>query len=205
MEYQMRNWYHFVWLCGDHIVEQHVHNLDVGNWVKDAHPVEANGMGGRQVPQRPDGDRPDLRPPLRRVHLRRRHEDVQPVPPHRQQLGQRLRARPRHQGRRCAANRQAARPFAASRNPYDQEHVDLIDAIRNDKKLQRRLARRHEQLTAVLGRMATYSGQVVNWDDAVAKRPGRDAQEVRLGRQSARHARRRRQLPDAVPGVYKPY
>ena len=48
MEYQMRNWYHFVWLCGDHICEQHVHNLDVCNWVKGDHPVEANGMGGCQ-------------------------------------------------------------------------------------------------------------------------------------------------------------
>ena len=45
MEYQMRNWYHFVWLCGDNICEQHVHNLDVCNWVKNAHPKEANGMG----------------------------------------------------------------------------------------------------------------------------------------------------------------
>ncbi|MEA1952622.1 MAG: Gfo/Idh/MocA family oxidoreductase, partial [Planctomycetota bacterium] len=47
MEYQMRNWYYFVWLCGDHILEQHIHNMDVGNWVRgDEHPVEANGMGG---------------------------------------------------------------------------------------------------------------------------------------------------------------
>ncbi len=45
MEYQMRNWYHFVWLSGDHICEQHVHNLNVCNWVKGDHPVEANGMG----------------------------------------------------------------------------------------------------------------------------------------------------------------
>ena len=30
----MRNWYYFNWLCGDHIVEQHIHNIDVGNWVK---------------------------------------------------------------------------------------------------------------------------------------------------------------------------
>ena len=45
MEYQIRNWYHFVWLCGDHICEQHVHNLDVCNWVKGDHPVKANGMG----------------------------------------------------------------------------------------------------------------------------------------------------------------
>src|SRR5215207_5079314 len=49
MEYQMRNWYYFVWLCGDHINEQHVHNLDVINWVKKGHPIRCHGMGGRQV------------------------------------------------------------------------------------------------------------------------------------------------------------
>ena len=50
MEYQVRNWYYFVWLSGDHIVEQHVHLLDAANWAKgDQHPIEANGMGGRQV------------------------------------------------------------------------------------------------------------------------------------------------------------
>ena len=49
MEYQMRNWYYFNWLCGDHINEQHIHNLDVINWFKDAYPVKAQGMGGRQV------------------------------------------------------------------------------------------------------------------------------------------------------------
>jgi len=53
MSYQMRNWYHFVWLCGDNICEQHVHNLDIGNWIhgkgdKMAHPVKANAQGGRQ-------------------------------------------------------------------------------------------------------------------------------------------------------------
>src|SRR5690606_6968069 len=47
MEYQMRNWYYFNWICGDHIVEQHIHNIDVGNWFKGALPVKAVGMGGR--------------------------------------------------------------------------------------------------------------------------------------------------------------
>ncbi len=46
MEYQMRNWYYFVWLCGDHITEQHIHNLDVINWAMDGYPVKAQGMGG---------------------------------------------------------------------------------------------------------------------------------------------------------------
>jgi len=49
MEYQMRNWYYFNWLCGDHINEQHIHNLDVGNWVKQATPVKAEGFGGRHT------------------------------------------------------------------------------------------------------------------------------------------------------------
>lgn len=49
MEYQMRNWYYFNWLCGDHITEQHIHNLDVGNWVMNGYPIMANGQGGREV------------------------------------------------------------------------------------------------------------------------------------------------------------
>src|ERR1051325_3609144 len=49
MHYQIRNWYYFTWLSGDHIVEQHCHNIDVCNWIKGDHPVRAQGMGGRQV------------------------------------------------------------------------------------------------------------------------------------------------------------
>ena len=49
LEFQVRNWYFFTWLSGDHICEQHVHNIDVCNWIKDGHPIEAQGMGGRQV------------------------------------------------------------------------------------------------------------------------------------------------------------
>ena len=49
MQYQVRNWYHFNWLSGEQIVEMHVHSLDIGNWIAKGHPVEAQGMGGRQV------------------------------------------------------------------------------------------------------------------------------------------------------------
>ena len=49
MEYQLRYWGMFAWLCGDHIVEQSTHEIDVANWVMDDHPVRAQGMGGRQV------------------------------------------------------------------------------------------------------------------------------------------------------------
>ncbi|MFM8571348.1 MAG: Gfo/Idh/MocA family protein, partial [Pirellula sp.] len=49
LEYQLNNWYYFNWLSGDHICEQHIHNLDVINWLMDDHPAEAQGQGGRQV------------------------------------------------------------------------------------------------------------------------------------------------------------
>jgi myo-inositol 2-dehydrogenase/D-chiro-inositol 1-dehydrogenase len=49
MEWQLRNWLYFTWLSGDHICEQHVHNLDVANWAIGAHPISCVGLGGRQV------------------------------------------------------------------------------------------------------------------------------------------------------------
>ena len=52
-EWQIRNWLYFTWLSGDHIVEQHVHNIDVANWVLGAHPVKATGIGGRQLRTEP--------------------------------------------------------------------------------------------------------------------------------------------------------
>ncbi len=49
LEYQLSNWYYFTWLSGDHITEQHIHNLDVINWALQSHPLEAQGQGGRAV------------------------------------------------------------------------------------------------------------------------------------------------------------
>ena len=101
MEYQVHNWYHFCWLSGDNICEQHVHNLDVCNWAKgDQHPVEANGMGGclRPLHGREQGRGPDLRPPLRRVHLRRRTARCSASAATSRMLEQRLRGGPRHPG-----------------------------------------------------------------------------------------------------------
>ena len=175
MQNQVNNWYHFVWLSGDNICEQHIHNLDVCNWAKDAHPVEANGMGGDADP--PQGDIPqdtDLRPPLRRVHLCGRHQDVQPVPPRRRLLQPRRRIRLRHQG--TAADMQdrgdvkdrSGVPFKFG-NPYQQEHFALVEAIRNNLPYNEGHYGATSSFTAVLGRMATYSGKIIKWDEAVEK------------------------------------
>ena len=49
LEYQLRNWHRFAWLGGDLISEHHIHNLDVINWLMDGHPIDAQGQGGRTV------------------------------------------------------------------------------------------------------------------------------------------------------------
>ena len=192
MEYQMRNWYHFVWLCGDHIVEQHVHNLDVCNWVKGDHPIKANGMGSchcRRTTESSIGQIYDNH------FVEFTYKDGTKLYSQcRQQPNtweQRHPVRPRRR-RACEGT---ARQSGG--DGYKQEHVDLVDAIRKGEKLNDGWHGATSSFTAVLGRMATYSGQEVNWDEAVAKGPRRDAREVRLRRRSAGDARQERQLPDS--------
>ncbi len=100
MEWQLRNWNYFTWLSGDHYVEQHVHNLDVMNWVLGTHPIRAvAAVGGRQVAHRP-GMRPHLRPFRRGVRVPQRRSHVQPGPPdqrQRQSCGRGRGGHPRHQ------------------------------------------------------------------------------------------------------------
>ena len=175
MEYQMRNWYYFQWICGDHIVEQHIHNLDVINWVKGAHPVRAQGMGGCEVRKGKDyGEIFD-------------HHFVEFQYPD----GTYLSSQCRHilgcydsvsehvvgtKGR-CDINDYAIRDkhnkvgwkfkMEHQPNPYQQEHDDLFAAIRADKPYNEAEYGANSTMTAILGRMATYSGKMIDWDDAI--------------------------------------
>jgi myo-inositol 2-dehydrogenase / D-chiro-inositol 1-dehydrogenase len=172
MEYQMRNWYYFVWLCGDHIVEQHIHNLDVINWVKNGYPVRAHGMGGCETRKGRDyGEIFD-------------HHAVE----FEYADGSRLFSQCRHQNG-CWSNvsehaqgtkgtvdisgytirGENAWRFREEgvRDAYQQEHDDLFDAIRNNKPYNEAENGAKSTMTSILGRMATYSGKVVEWDDAI--------------------------------------
>lgn len=171
MEYQMRNWYYFVWLSGDHIVEQHIHNLDVINWVKNGHPVRCHGLGGREVRRGPKfGEIFD-------------HHAVE----FEYADGSRCASQCRHI-RGCWSsvseavvgtkgtsdvNAYTIRGENAWRfrdkggNPYQVEHDDLFDAIRNNKPYNEAVFGAHSSLTAIMGRMATYSGKVIEWDAAL--------------------------------------
>ena len=72
MSWQHRAWYSFVWICGDQIVEQHLHNIDVCNWVMGTHPVKVRGLGRRHLASHGRDLRQHLRPHHRRFRLRQR-------------------------------------------------------------------------------------------------------------------------------------
>jgi len=202
MEYQMRNWYYFVWLCGDNICEQHVHNLDIGNWVMDDHPVEANAMGGREV--RKGKDHGQI---FDHHFVEFTYAD-----------GRKMFSQCRHI-RGCwnsvseAAHGTEGAGGVSSRgrgrNPYDQEHTDLINAIRKNEKYNEGWYGATSSMTAVLGRMASYSGQVVRWDDAIKKGPAEmiyeNHDQLTMNSRPPVVPDENGDYPVPVPGVFKPY
>ena len=174
MEYQMRNWYYFTWLSGDHNVEQHVHSLDKASWAMgDEPPVRAWGLGGRQVRIDPKyGDIFD------------HHAVVYEYP-----NGVRVYAYCRQQGgcysdvvrpsssapraaATCSATADRGRePLALRRaragNMYDLEHEALFEAIRAGKPINNGLYMASSTMLAILGRMVDYTGQEITWDKAI--------------------------------------
>jgi predicted dehydrogenase len=170
-EWQLRNWLYFTWLSGDHIVEQHIHNLDVANWVLGAHPVKAVGVGGRQWRtdaafghiydhfavefEYPSG--------ARVLSMCRQIDGTAPF------VGERF------QGTRGATDARATIDGAApwkfegqAPNPYVQEHTDLIASIRAGTPVNEGRQVAESTLTAIMGREAVYTGQVIVWDDLLA-------------------------------------
>ena len=169
-EFQLRNWLYYTWASGDHIVEQHVHNLDVANWVLGAHPVRALGAGGRQT--RTD---PLYGQIFDHFAVEYEYPDGQRIfSMCRQQDGTASRVGERFQGTRGMSNAYDTIEGATSWkhekvqvDPYVEEHRDLVASIRAGTPLNegRRIA--ESTLTAILGREACYTGQVVSWDELV--------------------------------------
>ena len=172
MEYQMRNWYYFNWLCGDHIVEQHVHNIDVMNWFKGGPPVKAQGMGGREVRKGKDhgeiydhhyveftfADGSVMNSQCR--HIRGAMNRVTEV------IGcQKGKAYP---GRIVDSNGKTVWRFQGKKNdPYQTEHDVLYQRIRENKPINNAYYTAASTMTAILGRMATYSGKELKYEDAL--------------------------------------
>jgi len=176
MEYQMRNWYYFNWLCGDHITEQHIHNIDVINWFKGSYPVKAQGFGGREV--RKGKDHGEI---FDHHFVEFHYAD-----------GSILNSQCRHIPKTSAKVDELimgtkGKIFCGAANirdhkgtilyqfdkkqendPYQNEHVELFAAIaKGEYKFADAENGAKSTLTSILGRMATYSGQVVEWDKAL--------------------------------------
>lgn len=180
MEYQMRNWYYFNWLCGDHIVEQHIHNIDVANWFIGEFPVHAQGMGGREVRTGKEfGQIFD-------------HHFVEFTYP----SGAIISSQCRHQ-KGCVTN--VSESFQGTKgkiytdsqnkgiitgydggtiyehqgendpNPYQTEHDKLFASIKAGNVISDAEHAAKTTMTAILGRMATYSGQLITFEEALNK------------------------------------
>lgn len=177
MEYQMRNWYYFNWLCGDHIVEQHIHNIDVGNWFKNEIPVTAMGMGGRAIRTGKEfGEIYDHH------YVEYRYAD-----------GVVMNAQCRHwkdavsrvdeeivgtkgrvicdKGRILDSKGKTIYQFDKKQEnrPYQAEHDELFAAVASGQyKFEDAKRGAETTLSAIIGRLATYSGQTIAFDKALA-------------------------------------
>jgi predicted dehydrogenase len=177
MEYQMRNWYYFNWLCGDHILEQHIHNIDIANWFIGEYPVKAQGMGGREV--RTGKDHGQIFD----------HHFVEFEYPGgavissqcRHQKGCLNRVSEMFQGTTGTLYTTGGRAVlndykdnnaythddAEDPNPYQVEHDELFAAIRKGQHINDAHNGAMSTMTAILGRMATYTGKQVTMEDAL--------------------------------------
>lgn len=213
MDYQMRNWYYFTWLCGDHIVEQHIHNIDVANWFIDDYPISAQGMGGREV-----------RDGMDHGHIFD-HHFVEFTYPDGQVIASQCRHQPNtmrrvdeflqfsegtvHAGaglmRDWSGNTVYDHDSTNDPNPYQVEHDDLFAAIRSGNPINDTEVGAKATLSAIMGRMATYSGKVITWEDAmnnetllVPDNLDWDVDPPVMPDENGRY-------PVAIPGVTDPY
>lgn len=179
MDYQMRNWYYFNWLCGDHIVEQHVHNLDIANWVKNATPVSIQGTGSRAWRTGKDygeiydnhsialtyADGSVINSQCRHFEgtTNRVDESFQGTKGKVYLSGNNRGILWDHQGKEIFSHN-----TKGNANPYQTEHDELFDAIsKSEYKFWDAERAANSCFTAIAGRYATYSGDIIKWDEAL--------------------------------------
>lgn len=201
MEWQLRNWNYFTWLSGDHIVEQHVHNLDIMNWVMGSHPIKAvSGLGGRQV-------RVGERHGNIFDHFAVEFEypgGVTMVSQCRQINGCLNKVEEFVMGSKGTSNcsdriwptdGESWRIRARERSPYQLEHEHLVASIRAGEPINEAQAVAESTLTGIIGREAVYSGQAISWDEAMAS-------DTRLGPEKYEFGPY--PIPEvAMPGLYR--
>ncbi|TWU42032.1 Gfo/Idh/MocA family protein [Novipirellula artificiosorum] len=214
MAFQTNNWYHFNWLSGDQICEQHIHNLDVGCWVKGAYPVKCNGMGGRD--QRENGD-PTKSQIFDHTFCEYTFED-----------GSKMFSQGRHlkgawnqvsefaHGSKGTSDPsgwiEGANPYKFTGNSpggHQQEQHDLIEALMRGDIYNEGEYGAKSTFTAILGREACYSAKEVTWDELLAKgrdlAPGIDDYTIDSPVPPSARPDADGKYPIPVPGEYNPF
>ena len=175
MQYQVRNWYYFTWLSGDHVVEQTVHNFDVCNWIAQGHPVEAQGAGGRQVRVGKDvGEIFDHHAvELTYANGLKAFTYCRQIPGCWNAFSQHVHGTKGHADLRgfgsgdIYVTGQEPIRRKSGPNPYQIEMDELFAAIQDGRPYNEADRGAESTMTAILARMASYSGQIVTWDGAM--------------------------------------
>jgi len=203
LEWQLRNWCYNIWVAGDQIVEQHLHSLDVANWVLGGHPISARGMGGRQVHdselygnaydhvaveyEYPDGVR--MFSQCRQMDNCENKVATLVEGTEGRADCQGMIWGPDGKGTWRYRNRDAP-------NPYEQEHADLILSIRTGTPLNEAEAVAFSTLTGIMGRESAYSGKTITWDEALQSKQDFTLERYEFGGPLPL-------APVPMPGTYK--
>jgi myo-inositol 2-dehydrogenase/D-chiro-inositol 1-dehydrogenase len=179
MEWMIRNWVNWTWLSGDHIVEQHVHNLDVMNWFFGKHPVKAVGMGSRL--RRVTGDQYDNFSVdytfENGMHV---HSMCRQINGCANNVSERLQgAKGSTDCRSSVLNLAGTEVWKydypldndgkptnrVSVDPYVQEHIDLITAIRTGKMFNELENTAISTMVGIMGRISAYTGKETTYEE----------------------------------------
>ena len=174
MVYQLRNWLFYTWLSGDQPVEQFVHNIDVMNWVMGSVPTRAMAVGGRQARTAPEyGDVYDHfaieyeYPNGVRVLAMCRQMDNTAYRVSNTVVGTEGQALMEQFTNFYVRGKQTWEPGKQWLNPYVEEHRVLIQSIRKGEPISEARTIAESTLTAMMGRMSAYTGQIVTWEAAL--------------------------------------
>lgn len=179
MEYMIRNWNNFCWLCGDHILDTHVHNIDIVNWFVGKHPESAIGFGSRV--RRLTGDQYDFFSiDFEFGNGVFSHSMSRQIDGCANTLGELVMGTEGYTNCKniiynpdgsikwqyeYPKNKDGKSTGIVEVSPYVQEHIDLVTAIRTNKPIVEAERTAISTLTAIMGRTAAYTGQKVTWED----------------------------------------
>jgi len=208
MEYMIRNWNNFCWLCGDHILDTHVHNIDIINWFLGKNPIEAIGFGGRA--RRLTGDQYDFFSidfnygnGVYSHSMSRQIDDCANT------LGEQIMGTEGYTNCKNTVynldgtekwkyeypkNKDGKSTEIVAVSPYVQEHISLVTAIRTNQPVVEAERTAISTLTAIMGRTAAYTGQLVSWEEMLNS-------TVKLGPEKYEMGAVSMEFPVPIPGT----